>query len=75
VEFTLFGQHQLTHFLHVGYQLYHESHDVDGRRRLSAFRDCSTDNPKCNGDYIEILRSYSSIPYDWNGEALGGVLT
>jgi hypothetical protein len=75
VEFTLFGQHQLTHFLHIGYELYHESHDVDGRRRLSTFRDCSTNynpKPECQGDDIETLRSYSSNPYDWNGEALGG---
>jgi hypothetical protein len=30
VEFTLFGQHQFTPFLHIGYEIYREYYEIEG---------------------------------------------
>jgi predicted porin len=74
VEFTLFGQYQFTPLLHIGYELYREWHDVDGKSQENTFIDCLVPNifnPPCQAGDTKILDDNSGS-YDWDGDALGG---
>jgi len=82
-ELTLFGQYQLSPLLHIGYELYRESYEIDVRSQKSLFNDCTAEfynkkdceMAKLNVAYnhtSETLQLYSSNTNFYKGNAFGG---
>jgi hypothetical protein len=75
VELTLFGQHQFTHFLHLDYELYRESHELNMRVQNYTYTDCTQtalEVFKCTDESPDILKREVRYDYSVKGVALGG---
>jgi hypothetical protein len=84
VDFTLFGQHQFTPLLHGGYELYWESHELDGIQKLEILYDCLASITDCdviasifpgtdyNPDTETLLSNPRAFSYARKGKAVGG---
>jgi hypothetical protein len=70
VDFTLFGQHQFKPLVHIGYELYWESHELDGIQKIENWFDCSESYNDCDEIAGDLAETEALLNYNPDTETL-----